>query len=224
MTSVFRKAVLFSVFLLWSAATGVVNGINNIPVQPQQVTTVTNYLTRVSYSETFTLRTPSLQYGCIYRSSGPYTASSGDNVTIEFVSNAPINFYIMEDTSFKTWVSGTASCTVTGYLLGKRDVSSFRHNWIVPQHGKYILLFINHSHQNSPVIKLKLIGKSQNVLATATITSSLVEISSPGMSTATVGSEETIVPYLLVGIILAVVVGLLAFLKLKRRQQAHSLT
>ncbi|MGD0421970.1 MAG: hypothetical protein ABSA92_00775 [Candidatus Bathyarchaeia archaeon] len=127
--------------------------------------------------------------GCL--SAGfPFNANPGDQLTVKFVSNIPIDFYVMSAGQFQRVPSATSQCSAFGSipvfpsLKAASYQTSYSLNWTPPLPGQFFIVLLNLQPATASVMLSASITSVQvgsvmvNATATTTITNAYSQVSS----------------------------------------------
>jgi len=169
--------------------------------------------------------------GCL--SAGfPFNANPGDQLTVHFASDVPIDFYVMSEGQFRYVPSDASLCSAYGaipvfpYLKAASYQTSYSLVWTPPLSGQFFIVLMNLQAEPATVMLSASITSVQvgsvvlNATATTTITYENSQVSSSlvTVESSTAGSEalpSQSVQWIALAVIL-VVLGVIFFVSKKR--------
>ena len=151
-------------------------------------TQVTSTVTNTIYNGNFPLMGWGMM-GCL--SAGfPFNANPGDQLTVNFVSNVPIDFYVMSAGQFQRVPPATSFCNFYGAipvlpsLKAASYQTSYSLNWTPPYSGQFFIVLMNLQSATASVMLSASIASIQvesvvvNATATTTIENAHSQVSS----------------------------------------------
>jgi hypothetical protein len=188
--------------------------IQNLTVQTlATLFEATSYLAQVRLlsSGDFHISPPGAQYGCQY-DSRRFMAKTADVISAKITSSSSIDFYIISEQSFATWVKGH-SCMATNALLDAYSVTSYSGIRSIPKDGTYYMLFENFSHDTTTFIHfdLQIIGSASGthyVLFTV-VSKAFLTVTQTSTESLTTGTEPIRLTMQSRSSILVAIVGLI---------------
>lgn len=142
--------------------------------------------------------------GCL--SAGfPFTANPGDQLTVNFASNVPIDFYVMSAGQFQNVPPVASMCSALGAipvfpsLKAASYQTSYSLSWTPPFPGQFFIVLLNLQPATASVMMSAFVTSVQvesvivNATATTTLTNEYTQVSSALVtveSTTTAASQE----------------------------------
>jgi hypothetical protein len=201
------------------------------------VTQVTSTVTNTIYSGNIPLMGWGMQ-GCL--SAGfPFNANPGDQVTVNFASDVPIDFYVMSAGQFQRVPLATSLCSAYGAipvfpsLKAASYVTGYSLNWTPPFPGQFFIVLLNLQPETASVMMSASVTSVQvglvvvNATATTTVTIAYSQVSSTlvTVESTTTGASEGLpfqtVQWIAAGLILAAL-GVIFLVSKKRSRVAGS--
>jgi hypothetical protein len=166
------------------------------------VTQVTSTVTNTIYNGNIPLMGWGVT-GCL--SAGfPFNANPGDQLTVNFASNVPIDFYVMSAGQFQNVPPAASLCSAFGAipvfpsLKAASYQTSYSLNWTPPFPGQFYIVLLNLQPATASVMMSASVAAVQvgsvmvNATATTTITNEYSQVSSTlvtSVASTTAGSE-----------------------------------
>jgi hypothetical protein len=180
------------------------------------------------YSGPLTITPTHATYGCVYDNL-PFTATRGDHIVGQIASNIAIDFYIMSESQFKSWMS-QPRCPVSQSWIHKQGIVTYSIDWTVPDAGQYEFLFLNFAEQTTADVEFD-VGVA-NSASTTVIASTVYSATSQAYALSSIVTrssvytqqvEEPISQYgWLVGVIAAIIIVIVAVLYRRRGRPRSS--
>ena len=143
------------------------------------LTQVTSTVTNTIYNGNFPLMGWGMM-GCL--SAGfPFNAKPGDQLTVNFVSNVPIDFYVMSAGQFERVPPATSLCNFYGAipvlpsLKAASYQTSYSVNWTPPYSGQFFIVLMNLQSATASVMLSASIASIQveSVVVSTTVTTTI---------------------------------------------------
>jgi len=148
--------IFFSTTTVPTSTTTILSATTSVTTYTLTSTVTTSISTASSfniYSGTFTISSPyGTNYACYYYALHDQLYQ-GDVITLQIVSNTPIDFYLIGASDYNAWVNNGANCdSLPGELFAQTGIQSYSSGPLsVNADNDYYIVFINKSQYDASV-------------------------------------------------------------------------
>ena len=148
-----------------------------------------------------------------------FTGNQGQYIAGNSTSDIPLDFYVIQDTSYQSWLKVGSCGNVGDAITSQLSTMAFSFNVVLPNSGRWDIVLVNLSNARDAdghLVAYVAAGSytsTQQMLSTITMTSTLTSTTTPSTSIPGFPVES---------IIVGMVTGLVALMILRRRQSPNS--
>ena len=229
------RYVLIVILVCVSSLTASVAAWNHVPYasqvdQAETVTTVTSLSTSLSQSQLLissafkVISTTGTTLPCMFWNFS-FTGSQGQYVYANFTSDIPLNFYIVQNTTFQSWLKHGSCGNAADALANQANSMSYGLSSTLPNSGTWTIVLVNMSNSRDAdgFITASLGSASytitqpvvETVVLAGTSTSSTTLSVTPSSTTSSPGIPGFPVESIAIGIVIGL--GVLMILRYRRR-------
>jgi hypothetical protein len=148
-----------------------------------------------------------------------FTGNQGQSVAGNFTSDIPLNFYLVQDTSYQRWSNGGSCGNVADAITSKLNTMAYSFDVVLPGSGRWDLVLVNFSNaRDADGFMVAYVAAGSYTLTQqllSTITSTSIITSATSVTSAT--TPATSIPgFPVESIIVGMVTGLVALMILRR--------
>ena len=151
-----------------------------------------------------------------------FTATTGQYVYVNFTSDNPISFFLVQPSSYQTWLK-TGSCGNAGDAIASQLVTTtYNVTRAIPTSGRWVIVLVNSSTAKNAdgflVVNLSASSYTITQPLMTTITASLTYAS---VSSTSSGPSTGIAGFPIASIVFGIALGLIVVTILRRRESAR---
>ena len=145
-----------------------------------------------------------------------FTGNQGQSVAGNFTSDIPLDFYLIQDTSYQSWLKVGSCGNVADAITSQLSTMAYSFDVALPSSGRWDLVLVNFSNARDAdgfIVAYVATGSytlTQQLLSTITMTSTFTSATTPSTSIAGFPVES---------IIVGIVTGLVALMILRSRRR-----
>lgn len=147
-----------------------------------------------------------------------FTGNQGQYIAGNFTSDIPLDFYLVQDTSYQSWLKVGSCGNTVDAITSQLSTMAYSFDVVLPSSGKWDLVLVNFSNARDAdgfIVAYVAAGSytsTQQLLSTITMTSTFTSTTTPSTSIPGFPVES---------IIIGMVTGLVALMILRRRQSPN---
>jgi hypothetical protein len=227
-----RRSVLFIMILLGLSVVAAVSGenfftlatgVNQTGATTETIgTSVTTSLSQQQQliNQSFTvLSTTGTNLQCEFWNF-TFTGNQGQYVSGNFAADSPVDFYIVQYTSYQNWLKEGSCGTATEAIASQQVTMSYSFNAALPNSGKWVIVLVNSSNTRNASGSIAAYLSSEGFTVTQVVLSTITTTGVTTRTTETASTPSTGIPgFPVESILVGITIGLFAILVLRFRRR-----
>lgn len=148
-----------------------------------------------------------------------FTGNQGQYVSGNFTADSPVDFYIVQDTSYQNWLKEGSCGSATEAIASQQVTMSYSFNAALPNSGRWVIVLVNSSNNRNAGGSIEAYLSSRGYTVTEVMLSTITTTGATE-TTETTSTPSTGIPgFPVESILVGITIGLFAIWVLRFRRR-----
>jgi hypothetical protein len=149
-----------------------------------------------------------------------FKGNQGQYVSGNFTADSPVDFYIVQDASYQSWLKQGSCGSATEAIASQQVTMSYNFNAALPNSGSWVIVLVNSSNTRNAGGSITAYLSSEGYTVTEVMLSTITTTGVTTGTTETTSTPSTNIPgFPVESILVGITIGLFAILVLRFRRR-----